>query len=76
MENKNGLYGAEIYFTPLCNEEIEKHDIIGNDFLERRLYCKEKGVFIIVTDNPMNDYLTNKDLKLKFEIKDGTANGK
>jgi hypothetical protein len=68
MENKHGLNGAEIYFTPLCNEEIQKHDIIGNDSLKNRLYCKEKGVFIIVTDDPTNDYLTDDDLKLKFEI--------
>lgn len=76
MENKHGLYNAKIYFTPLCDKEVEKYDIIGNDSLERSLYCIEKGVFVIVTDDPMNDYLTNADLKLKFEIKDGTANGK
>lgn len=67
MENKHGLYGAEIHFTPFCNEEVEKYNIIGNDSLERRLYCIEKGVFVIVTDDPMNDYLTDEDLKLKFK---------
>ena len=67
MENKYGLYGAEIHFTPLCDEELEKHDMIRNDFLERDLYCIEKGVFVIVTDDFMNDYLTDEDLKLKFK---------
>jgi hypothetical protein len=76
MENKHGLYGAEIHFTPLCDREVEKHDIIDNDILKKRLYCREKGVFVIITDDPMNNYLTDEDLKLKFEIKDGTANGK
>jgi hypothetical protein len=67
MENKHGIYGAEIYFTPLCDEEVKKHDIIRSDSLERHLYCIEKEVFVIVTDDPMNDYLTDKDLKLKFK---------
>ena len=67
MENKHGLYGSEIHFTPLCDEEVKKYDIIGNDFLKRRLYCREKGVFVIITDDFMNDYLTDEDLKLKFK---------
>jgi hypothetical protein len=67
IENKHGLHATEIHFTPVCDENIEKHDIIGHDSLKRRLYCINKGVFVIVTDDPMNDYLTDNDLKLKFE---------
>lgn len=67
MENKHGLNGAEIHFTPLCDKKVKKYDIIGNDILQRRLYCKEKGIFIIVTDDT-NSYLTDEDLKLKFKI--------
>jgi len=67
MKNKHGLYGAEIHFTPLCDEELKKYDMIRNDSLERDLYCIEKGVFVIVTDDVMNDYLTDEDLKLKFK---------
>lgn len=76
MENKHGLDGKEIYFTPLSDQEIEKYCIIGNDNLEVRLYCKEKGVFIIVTDDPINSYLTDKDLQLKFKIIDDGKNRK
>jgi hypothetical protein len=68
MENKHGLNGKEIYFNPLCDNKIKKHNIIGHDTLKRRLYCIEKGIFVIITDNPNNDYLSDEDLKLNYKI--------
>lgn len=66
MENKHGINNTEIHFTPLCDKRIRKYDIIGNESLERRLYCVKKGVFVIITPEPEIDYLTDDDLKLKF----------
>jgi len=68
---KYGLNGENINFIPTCFEEIEVHSIIEciEDTSLPNLFCKEKGVFVIVTDDPCNIYLTEVDLIKTFQVK-------
>ena len=68
---KYGLNGENIVFTPTCVEKIKKYDFIEfvNDGSLPNLFCKEKDVFVIVTDDPCNIYLTEEDLTKTFRIR-------
>lgn len=66
---KHGLNGSRINFKPLSKDVISKNDVIINDNLKLSLYCIGEDEFVIITNDPMNTFLTDKDLKREWYVK-------